>query len=80
MGGGISAKGFFTHWKRASTLHTLLVKLVTLVPYGSVYMSVKNNRYPQKLHLTLDKYTVLILSDGSEWGSHKHSINFYDRQ
>ena len=79
-GGGISAKGFFTHCKKASTIHTLPVKLVTLISYGSVYMSVKNNRYPKKLHLTVDKYIVLTLSGGSEWGSRKHSINFYDRQ
>ena len=81
-GGGISAKGFFTHCKRATRLHTLPVKLVALIPYGSVYMSVKNNRYryPKKVHLTVDKYIVLTLSGGSEWGSRKHSINFYDRQ
>ena len=32
------------------------------------------------LHLRFDKYIVLTLSGGSEWGSRKHSNNFYDQQ
>ena len=65
---GISAKGFFTHCKRVSTLNTLPVKLVTLILYGSVHKAhfLSRIRYPKKLHLTFEKCIVFTLSGGSE--------------
>ena len=68
---GISAKGFFTHCKRVSTLHTPPVKLVTLILYGSVHKAhyLSRVRYPKKLHLTFEKCIVFNGGSGGSGGS-----------